>query len=115
MLTGKHILLEKPMATTIPDAYEILQIAQNHHAIGIMKDGALAGRNGAQRRIQNDLQRAIRACCAQCAGNGFGLVANLDLDGDWPGGRGADPTDLPRRQFAQAQGIAQQATLIVVE
>ncbi|HOV47262.1 MAG TPA: Gfo/Idh/MocA family oxidoreductase [Anaerolineae bacterium] len=31
--SGKHILLEKPMATTIPDAYEILQIAQNHHAI----------------------------------------------------------------------------------
>ncbi|MCX6028702.1 MAG: Gfo/Idh/MocA family oxidoreductase [Chloroflexi bacterium] len=31
--SGKHILLEKPMATTIPDAYEIAQIADAHSAI----------------------------------------------------------------------------------
>ena len=31
--SGKHILLEKPMATTIPDAYEIMQTAQNYGAI----------------------------------------------------------------------------------
>ncbi len=31
--SGKHILLEKPMATTIADAYEITQIAQNHKAV----------------------------------------------------------------------------------
>lgn len=31
--SGKHILLEKPMATTIPDAYEIMQTAQNYDAI----------------------------------------------------------------------------------
>ncbi|KJS22877.1 MAG: oxidoreductase [Clostridiaceae bacterium BRH_c20a] len=31
--SGKHILLEKPMATTIEDAYEIVQIAENYTAI----------------------------------------------------------------------------------
>lgn len=31
--SGKHILLEKPMATTLRDAYEITQIAQNYKAI----------------------------------------------------------------------------------
>ncbi len=31
--SGKHILLEKPMATTIPDAYEILQVAQTYEAV----------------------------------------------------------------------------------
>jgi myo-inositol 2-dehydrogenase / D-chiro-inositol 1-dehydrogenase len=31
--SGKHILLEKPMATTIPDAYEIKQIADKYPAI----------------------------------------------------------------------------------
>ena len=31
--SGKHIFLEKPMATTIPDAYEILNIAKNYEAI----------------------------------------------------------------------------------
>lgn len=31
--SGKHILLEKPMATTLPDAYEILQLAQNYPAV----------------------------------------------------------------------------------
>ncbi len=31
--SGKHILLEKPMATTIPDAYEIAQIAKRHSAV----------------------------------------------------------------------------------
>ncbi|MFX0064700.1 MAG: Gfo/Idh/MocA family protein [Candidatus Hermodarchaeota archaeon] len=31
--SGKHILLEKPMATTIPDAYEITQMAQNYSAV----------------------------------------------------------------------------------
>lgn len=31
--SGKHILLEKPMATTIPDAYEIMQIAENYPAV----------------------------------------------------------------------------------
>ncbi|TFF98597.1 MAG: Gfo/Idh/MocA family oxidoreductase [Promethearchaeota archaeon] len=29
----KHILLEKPMATTIPDAYEIYKIAENYPAV----------------------------------------------------------------------------------
>ena len=28
--SGKHIFLEKPMATTIPDAYEIMMMAENH-------------------------------------------------------------------------------------
>ena len=31
--SGKHILVEKPVATTIPDAYEIAQIADAHQAI----------------------------------------------------------------------------------
>jgi len=31
--SGKHILLEKPMATTIADAYTILQMAQQHPAV----------------------------------------------------------------------------------
>jgi len=31
--SGKHILLEKPMATTIEDAYEITQIAKNYNAV----------------------------------------------------------------------------------
>ena len=31
--SGKHILLEKPMATTIPDAYEIAQLAQSYDAV----------------------------------------------------------------------------------
>ncbi len=30
---GKHILLEKPMATTIQDAYEITQLANGHDAV----------------------------------------------------------------------------------
>lgn len=30
---GKHILLEKPMATTIPDAYELMQIANDYDAV----------------------------------------------------------------------------------
>lgn len=31
--SGKHILVEKPVATTIPDAFEIAQIAASHDAI----------------------------------------------------------------------------------
>ncbi|MFP3126131.1 Gfo/Idh/MocA family oxidoreductase [Ectobacillus funiculus] len=31
--SGKHILLEKPMATTLQDAYEITQIARDYHAV----------------------------------------------------------------------------------
>ena len=31
--SGKHILLEKPMATTVCDAYAIMQIAQRHPAV----------------------------------------------------------------------------------
>jgi predicted dehydrogenase len=31
--SGKHILLEKPMATTLPDAYEILRIARHYDAV----------------------------------------------------------------------------------
>ena len=31
--SGKHIFLEKPMATTVADAYEILKIAQNYPAV----------------------------------------------------------------------------------
>jgi len=31
--SGKHILLEKPMATTIPDAYEIAQLADHYDAV----------------------------------------------------------------------------------
>lgn len=31
--SGKHILLEKPMATTIPDAHEILQLANGYGAV----------------------------------------------------------------------------------
>lgn len=31
--SGKHIFLEKPMATTIPDAYEIVQLAKNYPAV----------------------------------------------------------------------------------
>lgn len=31
--SGKHILLEKPMATTIKDAYEITRIAKSHPAV----------------------------------------------------------------------------------
>lgn len=31
--SGKHILLEKPIATTIEDAYEIKKIAENHGAV----------------------------------------------------------------------------------
>ncbi|MGD8243760.1 MAG: Gfo/Idh/MocA family oxidoreductase [Anaerolineae bacterium] len=31
--SGKHILLEKPMATTIGDAYEIMQIADDYEAV----------------------------------------------------------------------------------
>lgn len=31
--SGKHILLEKPMATTIKDAYEITQIAKNYNGV----------------------------------------------------------------------------------
>ncbi len=31
--SGKHILLEKPMATTVQDAYEIVQLANNYNAI----------------------------------------------------------------------------------
>ncbi len=30
--SGKHILLEKPMATTIQDAYEIMQIANSYQS-----------------------------------------------------------------------------------
>lgn len=30
---GKHILLEKPMATTIPDAYEIMQVANEYEGV----------------------------------------------------------------------------------
>ena len=31
--SGKHIFLEKPMATTVPDAYEILKISQDYPAV----------------------------------------------------------------------------------
>jgi myo-inositol 2-dehydrogenase / D-chiro-inositol 1-dehydrogenase len=31
--SGKHILLEKPMATTVCDAYAIMEIAQRHEAV----------------------------------------------------------------------------------
>lgn len=31
--SGKHILLEKPMATTIPDAYRILQMARDYPSV----------------------------------------------------------------------------------
>ncbi|MEA1911088.1 MAG: Gfo/Idh/MocA family oxidoreductase [Spirochaetota bacterium] len=31
--SGKHILLEKPMATTIKDAWEIVKIAENYNAV----------------------------------------------------------------------------------
>ncbi|MCL6445110.1 MAG: Gfo/Idh/MocA family oxidoreductase [Alicyclobacillus sp.] len=31
--SGKHILLEKPMATTIPDAYEIMTMARDYRAV----------------------------------------------------------------------------------
>jgi myo-inositol 2-dehydrogenase / D-chiro-inositol 1-dehydrogenase len=31
--SNKHILLEKPMATTLPDAYEILQLAEHYPAV----------------------------------------------------------------------------------
>jgi predicted dehydrogenase len=31
--SGKHILLEKPMATTLPDAYEIMRLAQEYEAV----------------------------------------------------------------------------------
>jgi len=31
--SGKHIFLEKPMATTVPDAYEILKIANDYPAV----------------------------------------------------------------------------------
>ena len=31
--SGKHILLEKPMATTIPDAYEIAQTAEGYSGV----------------------------------------------------------------------------------
>lgn len=31
--SGKHILLEKPMATTIPDAYEITRLAKDYPAV----------------------------------------------------------------------------------
>jgi predicted dehydrogenase len=31
--SGKHILLEKPMATTIQDAYEIIQLAEGYDAV----------------------------------------------------------------------------------
>jgi predicted dehydrogenase len=31
--SGKHILLEKPMATTLQDAYKIKEIAENHNAV----------------------------------------------------------------------------------
>ena len=31
--SGKHILLEKPMTTTIPDAYELTRIAQKYEAV----------------------------------------------------------------------------------
>ena len=31
--SGKHIFLEKPMATTVKDAYEIMQIAENYPAV----------------------------------------------------------------------------------
>ncbi|MGC9399849.1 MAG: Gfo/Idh/MocA family protein [Anaerolineae bacterium] len=31
--SGKHILLEKPMATTLPDAYEIMRLAQTYEAV----------------------------------------------------------------------------------
>src|SRR5699024_9154453 len=31
--TGKHIMLEKPMATTIRDAYEISNLANNYNAV----------------------------------------------------------------------------------
>ncbi len=31
--SGKHILLEKPMATTLPDAYEIMRMAQEYEAV----------------------------------------------------------------------------------
>jgi predicted dehydrogenase len=33
MKSGKHILLEKPMATTVQDAYEILQLARDYPAV----------------------------------------------------------------------------------
>jgi len=33
VLSGKHILLEKPMATTLHDAYEILEISRNYQAV----------------------------------------------------------------------------------
>lgn len=33
MQSGKHIFLEKPMATTIQDAYEITQLVQNYNAV----------------------------------------------------------------------------------
>jgi len=35
--SGKHILLEKPMATTLEDAYEILGIAQRYKAVFQMR------------------------------------------------------------------------------
>ncbi len=31
--SGKHILLEKPMATTVQDAYEIIQLAKEYNAV----------------------------------------------------------------------------------
>lgn len=31
--SGKHILLEKPMATTVPDAHAIMQLAERHAAV----------------------------------------------------------------------------------
>jgi len=31
--SGKHIFMEKPMATTIPDAHEIVQLAKNYPAV----------------------------------------------------------------------------------
>src|SRR5690606_21117629 len=33
MQSGKHILLEKPIATTVPDALEITQIAESYSAV----------------------------------------------------------------------------------
>ncbi|NHJ02714.1 MAG: gfo/Idh/MocA family oxidoreductase [Candidatus Heimdallarchaeota archaeon] len=33
MKSGKHILLEKPMATTVLDAYEILKLAKDYNAV----------------------------------------------------------------------------------